>query len=86
MCEEPFDYDTYCKNMRQALSNSDITTKEGGINHAYFLAKKGQYWSPEHQASLVKGIGLYGIFFFSSEGVGKWDKIKFYEFNDKAVI
>lgn len=41
------DYLDYATKMRKALCDKHIATPEGGINHKYFLVKKGQYWSEE---------------------------------------
>ncbi len=33
---------------------------EGNINHSYFMVKKGSYWSPEHEKSLIRGLNMFG--------------------------
>jgi len=57
-----FDYSAYSKNMRLALSNEDIVTSQGDINHEYFLMKKGTFWSEKHQKALIRALQIFGIF------------------------
>lgn len=57
-----FDYAKYARNMRLALSNKDMITEDGSINHKYFLVKKGTYWSSAHNEALMRGIENFGIF------------------------
>ncbi len=57
---ECFDFENYARQMRTQLSNKLTTKEDGNINHAYFLAKKGAYWSPDHERALVRGIQLFG--------------------------
>lgn len=39
------DYESYAKAMRLALSGPEICRHDGTLNHQYFNAKKGYYWS-----------------------------------------
>lgn len=39
--DNQLDFSEYAKQMRKDLSNKDIFTKEGDLNHAYFLTKRG---------------------------------------------
>ena len=42
------DYEAYSKAMRQALSGSEICRPDNTLNHQYFNAKKGFYWSEQN--------------------------------------
>ena len=59
-----FDYTTYAKSMRLALSPEDLITPEGNINHEYFLMKKGTFWSEKHQKALIRALQIFGILAF----------------------
>lgn len=63
-----FDYQEYAKNMRLAMSSDEVICKDGGLNHEYFLHKKGGYWGPKEDNKLIKALG--------DLGVGQWDEIK----------
>lgn len=93
-----FDFNLYAKKMRKELSNQEIYCEDGAINHAYFLTKKGQYWTPHNQKALQRGLELFGKISFTGYlpplslrcscfplGVGEWKDINYYEFNEKAV-
>ena len=54
--ENKVDYELYGHNMRLALSNSELITKNGDINHEYFLRKKGAYFGPSEQKALLAAI------------------------------
>lgn len=41
------DYQTYAKSMRNVLSGPEICLPDKSLNHEYFNAKKGFYWSGE---------------------------------------
>ena len=51
----------YAKAMRGALSGTDICLPDNSLNHEYFNAKKGFYWSEEHDFKLADAIFQYGI-------------------------
>ena len=55
-----FDYTTYARNMRLALSHPDVVTRIGDINHQYFLHKKDAYWGPNEDQALKKGLDEFG--------------------------
>ena len=73
-----FDYSTYAKNMRLTFSNKDMIREDGAINHKYFLVKKGTYWSKKEDEALIRGLEVFGV--------GKWQKIKFYELDNYNEI
>ena len=50
------DYELYGLNMRKALSNEELVTKNGEINHEYFLRKKGAYFGPKEHEALLEAI------------------------------
>lgn len=54
------DYQSYAKSMRSALSGPEICLPDKTLNHQYFNAKKGYYWSGESQSKLIDGIKTYG--------------------------
>ena len=62
---QQLDYEDYARKMRLALCDKQITTQEGGINHKYFLVKKGQYWSEDMQNALLEHI--------EKDGCGQWE-------------
>jgi hypothetical protein len=66
--QKQFDYDSYVKNMRLALASDEVVLKSGGINHEYFLQKKGGYWGSKHDDFLLQGLKTYGV--------GNWEEIK----------
>lgn len=41
------DYQAYAKSMRGVLSGPEISLPDKTLNHEYFNAKKGFYWSGE---------------------------------------
>ena len=47
--------------MRSALSGPDICLPDNSLNHEYFNAKKGFYWSEEHDFQLANAIYKHGI-------------------------
>ena len=53
-------YTEYAKAMRNALSGSDICLADHSLNHQYFNAKKGFYWSDDDDILLKQGIENYG--------------------------
>lgn len=59
-----FDYAKYARSMRSTLSNKDMITEDGSINHKYFLVKKGTYWNSSHNEALMRGIENFGIFHY----------------------
>ena len=75
---QKLDYDAYAKNMRLTFSHKDMIKEDGSINHKYFLVKKGAYWSRREDEALIRGLELFGI--------GKWNKIKFYELSNYNEI
>lgn len=54
------DYDSYAKAMRGALSGPEICLPDNSLNHQYFNAKKGYYWSQDHDIKLADGIREFG--------------------------
>lgn len=54
------DYESYAKNMRSVLSGPEICLPDRSLNHEYFNAKKGYYWSGESEGKLLEGIKAYG--------------------------
>lgn len=42
--------------MRLALSNKEMITEDGEINHQYFLVKKGAYWNEDNDNALISSI------------------------------
>lgn len=51
---DQIDYESYARNMRLAMTNRDITTPNGEINHEYFLHKKGHFWGEDEGKRLNK--------------------------------
>ena len=47
--------------MRRALSGTEISNKDGSLNHSYFNTKKGFYWSEKNTEALVEGIIKHGL-------------------------
>ena len=54
------DYQSYAKAMRLALSGPEICRDDGSLNHQYFNAKKGYYWSEENNQELINGLCDHG--------------------------
>lgn len=54
------DYETYAKAMRGVLSGPEICLQDNTLNHQYFNAKKGFYWSDTNEQTLIEGIKIYG--------------------------
>ena len=54
------DYKEYGKAMRTALSGQQISKSDGTLNHQYFNAKKGFYWSENNNEELINGICSFG--------------------------
>lgn len=54
------DYDSYAKSMRGALSGPQICMPDKTLNHQYFNAKKGYYWSETNEYKLMDGIRNLG--------------------------
>src|SRR4051794_3418962 len=71
-------YESYPRNMRLAFSNKDMVHDDGSINHKYFLVKRGAYWSPREDEALIRGLEICGV--------GKWNKIKFYELDNYSEV
>jgi hypothetical protein len=55
------DYQRYAILMREALSGSDINSRNNTLNHAYFNTKKGFYWSDKHQELLIQGLLAFDL-------------------------
>lgn len=72
------DYEAYAKAMRQALSGCEICRPDSTLNHKYFNAKKGFYWSEENNEELLAGMMEHGK---------KWEEIasKHFKQTKKAV-
>lgn len=54
------DYESYAKAMRGVLSGPEICLPDNTLNHQYFNAKKGYYWSEDNEHTLVDAIKTYG--------------------------
>ena len=48
--------------MRLALSPQEMRLDDGTLNHVYFNAKKGQYWSIDNEKQLLRGLEVFGNF------------------------
>ncbi|KRX01312.1 hypothetical protein PPERSA_11759 [Pseudocohnilembus persalinus] len=71
--ETGFNYTEYAKQMRLSLSNKDIRKENGELNHIYFTVKKNQYFCPQKEKSLLRGLEIFGV--------GEWKDIKYFEFD-----
>lgn len=54
------DYQTYARSMRGVLSGPEISLPDKTLNHEYFNAKKGFYWSGDNESKLIDGIKACG--------------------------
>lgn len=54
------DYQSYAKAMRSVLSGPEICMPDKTLNHQYFNAKKGFYWSEDSESKLMEGIKNFG--------------------------
>ena len=71
-------YTDYARDMRLALSDPDMITPAGAINHRYFMVKKDAFWNGKHQEALLRGLDLFGV--------GQWKDIMEYELQGFGVI
>ena len=55
--EAKFDYDEYSRAMRSSFCNKEMVKKDGEINHAYFLQKKGSYFGEQQEFRLLDSLG-----------------------------
>lgn len=54
------DYNSYARAMRGVLSGPEICLPDMSLNHEYFNAKKGFYWSEGNEHTLVEAIKAHG--------------------------
>lgn len=60
---DQIDYESYAKEMRGALSAEEMILPDNSINHQYFHAKKGFYWSNNNELQLIDGLRKYSLNF-----------------------
>ncbi len=66
------------RELRKRLSVQSIVDSEGNINHSYFRAVPGAFWSEEDERKLIQAIG--------EVGVGDLEYIKDNYFPHKSLI
>lgn len=66
------------RELRKLLSAQSIVDSDGNINHSYFRAVPGAFWSNEDETKLLQSI--------AEVGVGDLEYIKEHYFPNKSLI